>query len=72
MEDGIYIPREHFEAMIAELDGAIMLVDQAHQRMIELSTLRTDLLRARRVLVENDPDRTPMRPPPIPAREPRK
>lgn len=61
MEEGIYIPREHFEALLVEIDTAIGLVDKASRVLADISRCRVALLAARRRVKENDPDITPLR-----------
>lgn len=54
MEDGIYLPRAHFDQLLRELDEMVLLVN-------EICRLRPSLIAARQRIRENDPDLTPVR-----------
>lgn len=61
MEDGIYIPREHFLQLLVEVDQLIVLVDRVTRVTADITRCRSALVAARRRIKENDPDLTPVR-----------
>lgn len=66
MEDGIYIPREHFLQLLSETDQLIALVDRVTRINADIVRCRSALIAARRRIKENDPDLTPVRASQIP------
>jgi hypothetical protein len=53
VEDGIYIPRAHFDQLLRELDEMLLLVDA-------IVRIRPALVAARQRIRENDPELTPV------------
>lgn len=59
-EDGIYLPRQHFDALLAEIDTIVVLVDRVTRVTADITRCRTSLIAAARRIRENDPDITPV------------